>query len=131
MDFIHINFILILLNACAFDVVHIKQTPVQLEQGQISERSFELKKEVNISLGTGYSRTLKTGTKWDYVGMISHGDVFKTKDQILTIEASNIYEAYIVISSGKLVGFYLPVEKSFSPLNNQIELIMNEIVSQP
>ena len=82
MHLIQIYVLLILLNACAFDVVHIKQTPAQLEPIQISKRSFELEKEVKISLGTGYSRTLKAGTKWDYIGMISQGDVFKTKDQI-------------------------------------------------
>ena len=80
--------------------------------------SFELQQEVKVRLPTGYSRVLKKGTKWDLVGTISHGDVYKTKDQVLTVEASNTHEAYIVVSSGKLVGSYLPVERSFSPLGS-------------
>ena len=117
----------ILLNGCAFDLVHVKQIPTQIESAQLSKSSFELEKEVNVSLGSGYSRKLKKGTKWDNVGNISYGDVFKTNDQILTVEASNIYEAYIVVSSDKLVGFYLPVEQSFSPLSNPKELKIRKI----
>ena len=89
--------------------------------------SWKLVKDVEVSLGTGYSRQLKSGTKWDYVGTVEQGDVFKTNDQILTVEGSNIFEAYIVLSGDNIVGFYLPVEKSYSPLATpqklQIELI--------
>jgi hypothetical protein len=121
-------FILILiLNACAFDLAHVKQIPTQIESTQLSKSSFELLDEVNISLYGGYSRKLKKGTIWHYVGTISYGDIFKTDDQILTVEASNIYEAYIVISSSKIVGFYLPVEKSFSPVNDPEELKIREV----
>ena len=121
-------FILILiLNACAFDLAHVKQIPTQIESTQLSKSSFELLDEVNISLYGGYSRKLKKGTIWHYVGTISYGDIFKTDDQILTVEASNIYEAYIVITSSKIVGFYLPVEKTFSPVSNPKELKLREV----
>jgi hypothetical protein len=111
-----------LLGACAFDIVNIKQIPVQIEDGQLSRTPFELKKEANVNLGTGYSRVLRSGTKWSYVGTLQYGDVFKTSDQVLTVEASNIHEAYIVVSSNRLVGFYLPVENSYFPLSESIEL---------
>jgi hypothetical protein len=38
--------------------------------------------------------------------------VYATRDRVLTVEASNVHEAYIVVSNGKLVGFFLPVEKT-------------------
>jgi len=107
----------LLLNACAFDIVRVKQIPVSLESSHNPKSSLELQEEATVRMESGYSRTLKAKTRWEYVGKISNGDVFKTKDQVLTVEASNIYEAYIVISSEKLVGFYLPIEKSFSPLS--------------
>ncbi len=116
-----------LLFSCAFDLVHVKQIPTQIESLPLSKASFLLEKEVNVSLGTGYSRKLKQGTKWHYVGTISYGDIYKTNDQILTVEASNVYEAYIVVSSGNLVGFYLPVQQSFSPLSNPQKLKMRKI----
>jgi hypothetical protein len=115
------------LTGCAFDVVHVKQFPANLDSGQAPKNSCVLEKEVNVDLGTGYSRTLRPGTRWDYAGSILQGEVFKTKDQILTVEASHIHEAYIVVSSGKLVGFYLPVEKTFSPLSEPQELSMRNL----
>ena len=117
----------ILLNACAFDLIHVKQIPTQIESTNLSKPSFQLEKEVNVDPGQGYKRKLKQGTKWNYVGTVSYGDVFRSKDQILTVEASNIHEAYIVVSSDKLVGFYLPVERSYSPLDGPQILYMREI----
>ena len=102
---------------CAFDLVHIKQLPVEFEKEAEVKPDFKLNEEIKISLGTGYSRKLNKGTKWNYVNKISNGDIYKTKDQILTVEGSNIFEAYIVISDENLVGFYLPVEGAFSPLS--------------
>ena len=119
--------LLLIFNACAFDLVHVKQIPSPIETSQLSEGLFELLEEVKISLDTGYSRKLKKGSKWKFVGTLTYGDVYKTDDQILTIEASNIYEAYIVIESSKLIGFYLPVERSFSPLSNSKELKIKKI----
>ena len=124
-------FLAILLSSCAFDLVHVKQIPTQIESTHLSKRPFKLEKEVNVSLGTGYGRELKQGTRWHYVGTISYGDVYKTNDQILTVEGSNIYEAYIVVSSGKLVGFYLPVEQSYSPLGDSKELYFEKLIRNP
>lgn len=117
----------ILLTMCAFDIVHVKQIPVNIESSSSVNSPFQLEKEENISLGTGYSRTLKKGTKWQYVGTVQYGDVFRTSDQILTVEASNIHEAYIVVSAKKLVGFYLPVEHTYSPLSDPVSLTIKTI----
>ena len=101
-------FFIILIVGCAFDVVRVNQTPAHLTtQSAIS--SWKLLDDVDVRLGTGYSRKLKKETKWDYVGSIESGDVYSTKDQILTVEASNIFEAYIVVSDDNLIGFYLPI----------------------
>lgn len=117
-------FLITLLSACAFDVVRVKQIPTQLESRPSAKDSFILEKEANIDLGTGYSRVLRKGTRWVLIGAIPQGEVFKTNDQILTIEASNIHEAYIVTKAGKLIGFYLPVERTFSPLNDPVDLFI-------
>jgi hypothetical protein len=120
-------FILSLLYGCAFDVIHLNQNPCQIEKGTSNLKSFSLGKEIQITLDTGYNRTLKNGVIWNYVGLIPPGEVFKTNDQILTVEGSNIFEAYIVVSSGKLIGFYLPVEKAFSSISVPIELEIIEL----
>lgn len=116
-----------ILTGCPFDVVHIKQIPVQFENTATIKPDFELKEEVGISLGTGYSRKLNKGTRWKYVSSISYGSIYKTTDQILTVEASNICEAYIVVTDQNLVGFFLPVEQAYSPLSKPIPLAIVEI----
>jgi hypothetical protein len=80
-------------------------------------------------LGAGCDRTLKANTKWDPVGTITYADVFKSKDHVLTVEALNIHGAYLVVPSSKLVGFYLPVEKTFSPLSTPISLKLKPVPS--
>jgi len=109
---------------CAFDIVHIDQIPVQYKNVNIQKRSFMLEDEVNVDLETGYKRKLNKGTEWHYVSTISQGDIFKTNDQVLTVEGSNIFEAFIVVSEKKLIGFFLPVEETYSPLSSAKSLPM-------
>ncbi len=112
---------------CAFDIVHVDQIPVKYEKINAQQSGFKSKDTVNIDLGTGYRRKLNKGTEWHYVGTISQGDIFKTNDQVLTVEGSNIFEAFIVISEKKLVGFFLPVEETYSPLSTTKSLPMISI----
>ena len=104
---------------CAFDIVRVKQEPARFEQSTSTQDSWKLSRDVDISLDTGYKRKLKAGTRWECIGNIENGDVYRTKDQILTVEGSNIYEACIVVSEGHLVGFYLPANQTFSPLSSK------------
>ena len=105
-------------------MIHLKQEPTQLVSVEPPKDSWVLEKTAIIELGTGYKRKLKAGTTWDYAGNIEQGEVYKTDDQILTIEGSNIFEAYIVVSESNLVGFYLPVERTFSPISSSVKLEM-------
>jgi hypothetical protein len=112
----------VVVSGCAFDLAHVKQVPSQfvpIESGAVSWRLVE---DVDVRLGTGYRRQLKSGTRWDRVGKTEHGEVYKSYDQILTVEGSNIFEAYLVVSEGYLVGFYLPVERTYSPLRKRQQL---------
>lgn len=122
-----LSFPLLFLNSCAFDFHNIKQVPTAVDSEVTARDSFVLVDEVTLVVAPGYSRILKDGTRWNYVFTITQGDVYKTKDQILTIESSNIYEAYIVVSSEKIVGFYLPVQKTFSPLEDIQKLNMRGV----
>jgi len=122
-----LSIVFLLLNSCMFNVVEVEQIPATLVADTRASRSFTLDKEVNVSLGTGFSRTLRAKTKWVYVGTTSYGHVYKTGDQVLTVEASHIHEAYIVVASSRLVGFYLPVEQSYSPLQTPTELSITAV----
>ena len=116
-----------LLTACAFDVVHVTQNPAKLEASRSGVAPFQLERQIYVDLGTGFRRVLRWGTRWEPVGHIAQGDVYRSRDQVLTVEASHVYEAYIVVASGKLVGFYLPVQKTFSPLPEPTALAMKSL----
>lgn len=113
------------LSCCAFDVIHVQQLPVQIRSGIDAKSPFYITRTETFPLNSGFTRTLRRGAKWDYVGTLSHGDVYKSRDQIFTVEASNIHEAYLVISEETLVGFYLPVEMTYSPLGKPLALTIS------
>lgn len=115
-----------MFSGCAFDVIRVQQVSTKLETAILCNDIFVLAQDIDVQLGNGYSRTLKKGTKWRCVGKITQGEVYKTRDQILTVEASNIFEANIVVVAKNLVGFYLPVERTFTPLSTPTALVMRD-----
>lgn len=111
-----------LIYGCAFDIAHVRYQPAQLMSQQDTSELFVLKDNVSITSGTCYERALRKGTRWRMTGSISEGSVYKPLDQVLTLECSNVHEAYLVVSDCYLVGFYLPVEKGFVRLSEHILL---------
>ncbi len=118
---------LVVLSGCCFDLTSVKQQPVTLRTSDMSMPAWVLQQNINVPLESWSTTHLNKDTTWQHVGHIEKGDVYKTKDQIVTVEGSNIHEAYIVISGGSLVGFYLPVEKTFSPVKATIKLPMKTL----
>ena len=110
------------ISACAFDLAHVTYSATTFQPKQNSTRTIVLSDEVPLTDTPCYSRTLRKTTRWDQVGTISEGDVLRSKDQVLTLECSNIHEAYLVMSGDKLIGFFLPFEKGFVPLSPPIAL---------
>ena len=107
-----------LLAACAPAVVQVPTSSMTPSEG----KHLELSDTVYVSLSTGYTTVLKAQTTWALVGQIEQGEVYKTRDQVVTVEGSHIHEAYLVVKDGALVGFYLPVERTFSPLSEEVVL---------
>jgi hypothetical protein len=99
---------------CAFDVVSVRQTPTTLTPLGGAARGFTLPHDLSVAIGTGFPTRLKQGTTWHEVGQIAQGDVYTTRDQVVMVEASNLHEAQLVVADGKIVGFYLPVEHTFT-----------------
>jgi hypothetical protein len=116
------------VGACAIPVRQVPLAkPIELASGE----SFTLSSEADFSIGTGYSRTLRSGTHWTLYGSIDAGKVFRSPHQALTVEGYNVHEAYLVIKDNTLIGFYLPVEKTFTPISKAVPLsIENLKVSQ-
>ncbi len=104
-----------------FDIVSVKQIATQFSPAKTPPEEFTLAGSHEISIGTGFKTTLKSGTRWVEFGRLPEGTVFITKDQVVVVEASNIHEAGIVVRQDALVGFFLLVEKTFTPAKqNQI-----------
>jgi hypothetical protein len=107
--------LLSLCPGCAFDVVRLKQSLTQYEAVPPTGRTWILNDDLKVTIASGWATPLRKGTNWRQVGKIKEGDVLKTADPIVTVEASNLFEAYPVIDHGSVVGFFLPVENSFTP----------------
>jgi hypothetical protein len=103
--------VVVFLVSCAPSIV---QQPTQFTPG--TGKTFRLTRPAEVKLSTGYSTTLRANTRWELVGTVPHGEVYRTKDQVVTLEGDHIHEGYVVVNQGALVGFYLPVERTFSPV---------------
>jgi hypothetical protein len=111
--------------ACAFDIAHVKTRPTQFTRTSEGQKSFTIKSPVLISdTPCWFERSLEKSSRWYLIGSIPEGDVYKSSNQVLTVECSNIHEAYLVLNGNFLVGFYLPVENAFVHLGKKIELPM-------
>jgi hypothetical protein len=118
---------IVLTFGCAFNLADVTYQPARIKVAGNEETSFVLATETPIQgAPCGYSRSLRKDTRWNPAGRIAEGIVYRSPDQSLTIECSNIFEAYLVVSGQKLVGFYLPVEKGFSSLDKPIELTFSD-----
>ncbi len=103
--------IALFMAACAPPVT---QLPTQLTPG--IGKSFRLTRSAELDISTGHSTTLRANTRWELVGTVSMGEVYRTRDQVVTLRGDGIHEGYIVVREGALVGFYLPVERAFCPV---------------
>jgi hypothetical protein len=118
--FRHFAFIF-LLAGCAASVTF---TPAEMTATP-GQAPRSLSKPVEIVLDTGYSRTLAVGSQWLRVGSIAQGEVYKSHGSVFTLEGKHVHEAYLVADGNLLVGFYLPVERGFSPLIKKIPIALN------
>jgi hypothetical protein len=112
------------LAACALPV---RQDTLPQPLEPASGSAFVLTADATCRINTGYSRTLRGGTHWRLYGTIAPGEVYRSSEQTLTVEGFNIAEAFPVVRDGTLVGFYLPVEKTFTPVTTPVPLHKTDV----
>lgn len=110
------------ISGCAFDVSHVTRVPTEFQATASNGTGWTLGQNQSIGVGSGFSTALQRGTRWQLAGHITQGDVYRTSDQIVTVEASNIFEAMVVMQGDRLAGFYLPVEHSFVAATDPVTL---------
>jgi hypothetical protein len=96
--------------------------PVAFAPATTSGEAFVLNETAVVSIGTGYPVNLQAHTAWLKTGTTEFGDVYTSKGQVLTVEASNIHEAALVVRERQAVGFYLLIEKKFCPATKPVTL---------
>lgn len=105
-----------LVGACATEV---RRDPVELTPADTAIR-YRSTAALEFRLATGYGRTIPADTEFAAIGRIAPGLVLKPTQTVLTIEGAHVHEAYAVLADGRLVGFYLPVERAYSPLTTPV-----------
>jgi len=108
------------LSACAPEIYRtvVEFRPLSEE----TQKVLRVRDPVNIRLDSGYTREIRAGSAWRFVGTVPQGRVFRPVDNVFTVEGANVHESYLVLDSGRLVGFYLPVESAFSPLKRSVRV---------
>lgn len=103
------------LCACApaVPVQGVQFTPVAVTQQQ----RIRVVDTVHIRLSTGYSRRISSGSLWRLAGELPQGFAYRPVNDVFTVEGRQVHEAWIVVKGDRLVGFYLPGEAHFSPLD--------------
>jgi hypothetical protein len=111
-------------SSCSVDLLAVKQSATLLDTTDASKQSWILTEPVSVKVDAWHKTPLKKGTEWVYVGKLDEGEVYKTGDQVVTIEGFDTFEVYLVVSGEKLAGFYLPVEKTIVQLKHSVPLKM-------
>ncbi len=83
---------------------------------------IQLSRMVSAQLPNDSIANLPAASQWQRVGALPHGGVYRALDGLFTVQTRRQGEAYLVASSGKLVGFYLPGETAYLPLNRPVTL---------
>ena len=82
----------------------------------------QLSRDVVAHAPDGEAHTLPEGSRWRRVGALVQGDVYRPLGEPLRVGKRGGSDAYLVASSGKLLGFYLPSGSVFMPLSKPVVL---------
>ncbi|SEK08537.1 hypothetical protein [Achromobacter sp. NFACC18-2] len=83
---------------------------------------IQLSRMISAQLSNDSIVTLSAGSQWQRVGALPQGDAYRSLSGLFTIQTRRQAEAYVVASSGKLVGFYLPGESAYLSLTRPVTL---------
>lgn len=98
-----------ILASCSANQLTLKSQLIPSEHPS----AFELENAISIKAEKAKTSKLNAGTRWHKFGTIEQGEVYRSKDQIVIVNSFNVHEGYIVVQNSEVVGYYLPVEKTF------------------
>jgi len=107
---------------CAGCAPEIGRTAIPYVQNNGTKEVIQLTQSTTVPNYSGAGTTLFIGTRWDHVGEVAHGKVYRSKDSVFFLRGANTHEAYLVVKGKKLVGFYLPGDKAWSVLEPSLDI---------
>lgn len=116
-------FVALAAAACAPEV---RRESVVLSESSASRSQVVLDQGVRVQLDSGYDRTIAVGTTFAAAGTIAQGRVLRPTNTVISVEGSHVHEAWPVVRDGRLVGFYLPVERAFTTLSSPVAVSLSE-----
>jgi hypothetical protein len=91
--------------------------PARANGGEIA-----LQRAASFTLAPGQASVLPAGSRWRAVGSVAQGTVYRPLNTVLLREGRHAAEAYAVVQGGRLLGLFVPGEKSFSPALRSVAL---------
>ncbi|MES3002214.1 MAG: hypothetical protein V4787_16115 [Pseudomonadota bacterium] len=83
-----------------------------------------LRELASFRLELGRVRELPAGSRWRAVGSVAQGTVYRAVNSVFVMQGRHAGEAYPVVKGGRLQGFFLPREASFSPVHASVALAL-------
>ncbi|WP_146177535.1 hypothetical protein [Glaciimonas sp. PCH181] len=116
--------VIILITGCATRLAPVEPppSPVTLLTLANKPQIKILARRVTITLAGGYSIMLMDGSHWVYLGNVPDGKVYKPKTGMLMNNDKLPHEFYIVAAGKQLIGFYMPEQRLFTPLEQPLYL---------
>lgn len=105
---------LVVLGACASGPERAVLVPVVSADAANTQ---VLSRAVTGKLSDGQAFRLEDASQWRRVGALVQGDVYRPLGAPVALGKGARSEAYLVVSSGRLIGFYLPAAGMFLPLS--------------
>lgn len=99
--------------ACGVKQVILPSDPVSSGE---SPSIHLLTESAKIKARNARRTTLRKNTRWREIGSIEFGSIYEPLDQIVIVNGFNVSEAKIVVRDDKIVGYFLPVEHAFVPV---------------
>lgn len=110
----------VLAAACA-DVAQRPASQPQIQAGV--PQTITISREQEVPVSGGFSRVLRGGTAWRYIGSLPEGAVYKPVDTVFTVQAfQSVHEAYLVLKDGMIQGYYLPAVRSISMSSSPVPI---------
>jgi hypothetical protein len=95
------------LAACGTPIGTVS-TDAELRPAPQEANPFVLASDMRVRHAAGQIVVLPRGSRWSPAGSCTQGTIYRRADGVLELRARYAHEAYLVVSDGRLVAFYIP-----------------------